>query len=115
MFTSSDFEIGFLFGLLVGEGSFTGDHKKAAIQVRMHRRHEPLLRHMRDLWGGKVNGPYLHDGRHSVVWMVRGKDLLRLLVLLDEHLHRIPDEKIHSRWRKMKRRYNLSQQFELLG
>jgi hypothetical protein len=108
-FTATEFEIGFLFGLLVGEGSFTGDQKKAAIQVRMHKRHYPLLLHMCELWGGKVYGPYLHDGRHAVVWMVRGKDLLRLLVLLDDHLHRVPDEKIHTRWRKLKKRYGLSQ------
>lgn len=112
--TASEFEIGFLFGLLVGEGSFTGDKRQGAVQVRMHVRHEPLLRSMCEQWGGRLNGPYEHDGRHSVVWMVRGNDLLRLLVLLDDHLHRVPDEKLHKRWRRLKRRYGLSQQFDLL-
>lgn len=112
---TDSFDVGFLMGLLVGEGSFTGDRKKAAVQVNMHARHAPLLRHMREKWGGKVYGPYLHGGRHHVLWTIRGKDLVRLLVVLDDYVHRVPDEKIHSRWRRLKKRYNLSQQFELLA
>lgn len=113
-FTATEFEIGFLFGLLVGEGSFTGDGKRPAVRVNMHARHEQLLRHMRELWGGKVHGPYVHDGRHHVIWTVDGKALLRLLVLFDDHLHRVPDGKFHKRWRRLKDLYGLSQQFDLL-
>ena len=82
------FDVGFLMGLLVGEGSFTGDRKKAAVQVKMNTVHRPLLQHMQRLG---------------------------LLVLIDDYLGRIPDVKLRKRWRRLKKRYGLSQQFELLA
>ncbi len=39
----SDFDHGFLVGLLIGEGSFGGDGKQPQVTLRMHTRHEALF------------------------------------------------------------------------
>ena len=38
------FEAGAILGLLIGEGHFGGDRKQAHVTIKMHVRHEPLLR-----------------------------------------------------------------------
>ncbi|MEO7396946.1 MAG: hypothetical protein ABIW84_00120 [Ilumatobacteraceae bacterium] len=86
--------IGWLVGILLGEGSFTGDGKQPAIAVKMHVRHEATLRGMLDLVpGSKLYGPYNHSGRDYFLWQVRGDRcgaLVRLVLdnddLLDDHL-----------------------------
>jgi hypothetical protein len=37
-------QIGFLLGLLVGEGHFGGDGRQPQISLRMHTKHERLFR-----------------------------------------------------------------------
>jgi hypothetical protein len=73
-------------GLIVGEGSFTGDRQQPSLEIRMHRRDiEPLERVQRIL-GGRIFGPYSHGGRQIYVYMLRGRDLKAALPLLHEHL-----------------------------
>src|SRR6476646_10630570 len=81
----TQFDVGFLVGLLIGEGHFGGDGRQAQVTLRMHVRHEPLLR-----WftaavpGGKLYGPYNHGGRHYYQWMARSEVLRQTLIpLLD--------------------------------
>ena len=87
----SPFHIGYLMGLLVGEGSFTGDRKAPALQVKLHEADPlPLLNLQRAL-GGRIHGPYHHAGkdgitRHYTVWYLRGKGLMALLPLIHRHL-----------------------------
>jgi hypothetical protein len=38
------FEIGYLVGLLVGEGHFGGDGRAPQVTLRMHVRHEAIFR-----------------------------------------------------------------------
>ena len=60
-----DFSKGFFVGLLVGEGHFGGDGRQPQVTVRMHARHERLLRWLEEsVPGSKVYGPYFHGGRH---------------------------------------------------
>ena len=40
----TQFDIGFLVGLLVGEGHFGGDGRQAHVTLRMHVRHEAIFR-----------------------------------------------------------------------
>ena len=80
------FALGFSMGLIVGEGSFTGDRQQPALQIRMHRRDlEPLEAVQREL-GGKIFGPYSHAGRNSYVYMLRGAELKRAMPILQQHL-----------------------------
>lgn len=69
-------EVGFLLGVLVGEGSFGGDGRQPQISLRMHVRHRDLfLRLVEWIPGSKLYGPYHHGGRHYHQWMVRGEAL----------------------------------------
>ncbi len=57
----NDFEKGFLLGILVGEGHFGGDGLQGQVTVRMHTRHEPLLRWVRDRVVGVLGTPSILD------------------------------------------------------
>ncbi len=104
---ASDFEIGFLVGILVGEGHFGGDGRQPQITIRMHTDHEPLFRWLeRTFPGGKLYGPYHHGGRDYFQWMVRGSYLREeILPLLEHYLRPELDEKAFRRLTEMRERY----------
>jgi hypothetical protein len=103
----TDYEIGLLVGLLIGEGHFGGDGRQPQVTLRMHVRHEPLFRWLeRTFPGGRLYGPYSHDGRNYYQWMARGRYLRdELIPLLAGRL--APDLDAHSfaRFETMRRRY----------
>lgn len=81
----SEYEVGLLVGLLVGEGHFGGDGRQPQITLRMHVRHEALFRWIEQTFpGGRLYGPYNHGGRHYFQWMARGPYLRDQLVPLLE-------------------------------
>jgi hypothetical protein len=102
-----DFERGLLTGILIGEGSFGGDGKQPQITLRMHVRHEALLRWLQDRFPrSRLYGPYHHGGRHYYQWMARGPALVEdLMPLLDETLTRERDAHAHERYAAMRERY----------
>ena len=102
-------EIGFLLGVLVGEGHFGGDGRQPQITLRMHTDHEALFRWLEETFpGGKLYGPYHHGGRSYYQWMARGEFLRQTLVpLLDRYLDERMDGKAHRRYLEMKDRYRL--------
>ena len=104
---ASEFEHGLLVGLLVGEGHFGGDGRQPQVTLRMHVRHEAVFRWLeRTFPGGKLYGPYHHDGRHYYQWMVRGTYLRDELVpLLREHLSPDLDGHSYGRFSQMVERY----------
>ena len=72
----TQFDFGFLVGLLVGEGHFGGDGRQPHVTLRMHVRHEAIFRWLeRTFPGGRVYGPYHHGGRDYLQWMARGSFL----------------------------------------
>jgi hypothetical protein len=73
-------------GLIVGEGSFTGDRQQASLEIRMHRRDLEALERIQRLLGGRIFGPYLHGGRNQYVYMLRGSELRAALPVIQEHL-----------------------------
>lgn len=95
-------DLGFVLGVLVGEGHFGGDGKQPHITVRMHTRHEQTLRFLAErLPGGRLYGPYHHGGRSYVQFMVRGEPLRRHVVpLLREHLD-LFDDHVRGRFEAM--------------
>ena len=105
----TDLEVGTLIGVLIGEGHFGGDGRQPQVTLRMHTDHETLFRWLvRTFPGGKLYGPYDHDGRRYFQWMVRGQYLREVLVpLLDRHLRPELDAKSHARYQAMKQRYRL--------
>ena len=102
-----EFERGVLLGVLVGQGSFGGDGKQPHVLLRMHVRHEALLRRL-EAWvpRSRLYGPYRHGGRHYFQWVARGPALAEHLVpLLDAELTADLDAYAHERYRGMRERY----------
>jgi hypothetical protein len=104
----SEFDEGFVIGLLVGEGSFGGDGRQAQITLRMHTRHEQIFRWLELTFpAGRLYGPYLHGGRHYYQWMARGWFLADVMVpLFERHLDRL-DPHVRGRFMKMCDRYRI--------
>ncbi len=84
----SDFDRGFLIGLLVGEGSFGGDGRQPQVVLRMHTRHEAIFRWLEARFPNcRLYGPYHHGGRSYYQWMARGRALVEdLLPLLEAEI-----------------------------
>jgi len=103
------FERGFLLGVLVSSGHFGGDGRQPQVTLRMHTDHAALFHWIDSRFpGGKLYGPYRHDGRSYYQWMARGSFLReRLLPLLDAHLRPELDQKACRRYHAMKERYEL--------
>lgn len=80
------FALGYAMGLIVGEGSFTGDRQQPSLEIRMHRRDLAPLESVQGLLGGRIFGPYTHGGRNLYVFMLRGRQLREALPVLEEHL-----------------------------
>jgi hypothetical protein len=104
-----DFEIGYLLGILAGEGHFGGDGRQPQVTLRMHTDHEQLFRWIESRFpGGKLYGPYHHGGRSYFQWMARGEFLRHELIpLLDTWLTEDLDGKTYRRFQEMKKRYQL--------
>jgi hypothetical protein len=73
-------------GLIVAEGSFTGDRKQPSLEIRLHRRDLAPLERVQRMLGGRIFGPYSHGGRHLYVFMLRGNELRAALPTLTTHL-----------------------------
>ncbi len=103
----TQFDHGFLVGLLVGEGHFGGDGRQAQVTLRMHVRHEAIFRWLERIFpGGRLYGPYHHGGRDYLQWMARGPFLRDELVpILDRWLSPDLDRHSFDRFQLMKARY----------
>ncbi|HLG01247.1 MAG TPA: hypothetical protein VI916_12300 [Acidimicrobiia bacterium] len=111
----SDFDAGFFVGVLVGDGCFGGDKRRASVTIRMHINHRNVFDWLMDrLPGGEFYGPYgpyRGDGVHrgaQYVWLARGHFLRETVVpILDRHLKEEHSERAYFRYLGMKRRYGL--------
>jgi hypothetical protein len=98
-------EIAYCMGLIVGEGSFTGDKLAPALQVRLHDSDpEPLL-DLQRVFGGTIYGPYVHGGRHYVFWKLVGWQLLEALPYVDRWLPPSRKRRQFDEWRARWRGY----------
>ena len=99
---TDDFKLGFVMGIIAGEGSFTGDHRTPALQVKMHARDVALLEVLRDQLGGKIYGPYTHGDRYYCLWILRGEELRQAAELFLSHL---PDGHKRTQFMEWARKY----------
>ena len=101
------FERGVVVGVLLGEGSFGGDGKQPQITLRMHTRHEALLRWLKARFPrSKLYGPYRHGERSYYQWMARGRALVEdLLPILEEAIDPELDGHAAARLNQMRERY----------
>lgn len=79
-------ERGIVVGLLVSQGSFGGDGKAPHVILKMHVRHERLMRWLVERFPrSRLYGPYHHGNRHFLQWVARGPALvIDLLPLLED-------------------------------
>jgi hypothetical protein len=103
----SDFDAGFVVGLLVGEGSFGGDGKQPQVTLRMHTRHEALFRWLMARFPrSRLYGPYNHGGRSYYQWMARGRVLVEdVLPLLERSIGPDLDAHAANRLDEMREKY----------
>lgn len=103
----TDYELGLLVGLLIGEGHFGGDGRQPQITLRMHVRHQALFHWLeRTFPGGRLYGPYDHSGRRYYQWMARGPYLRdELLPLIQSRITPDLDGYGHERLIQMMTRY----------
>ena len=101
------FERGVVVGLLIGQGSFGGDGKQPQVTLRMHIRHEALLRWLVERFPHtRLYGPYHHGGRSYFQWMARGEALVDdVLPVLEEELNNQLDTYATERLNTMRERY----------
>ncbi|HVL97569.1 MAG TPA: hypothetical protein VM266_17065 [Solirubrobacteraceae bacterium] len=87
---------GIVAGLLIAEGSFGGDGRQPQVTLKMHVRHERLLRWLVERFPRtKLYGPYHHGDREFFQWMARGRALVQdVLPVLDEAA--IADIDVHA-------------------
>jgi hypothetical protein len=104
---ANQFEEGLLLGVLIGEGHFGGDGRQPQVTLRMHVRHHALFEWIeRAFPGGRLYGPYNHDGRRYFQWMARGAFLRDELVpLLERGLSPELDGHSWERFRRMRTTY----------
>ncbi|MBV8245714.1 MAG: hypothetical protein JOZ38_07325 [Candidatus Eremiobacteraeota bacterium] len=105
----SPLESGLLCGILIGNAHFGGDGRQAQITLKLHVRHEPLMRWILEcVPGGRLYGPYFHGERRYFQLMYRGAALRETLVpLLDHAPWAKIDPHSYERYRAMKERYAL--------
>jgi hypothetical protein len=103
----SERDQGVIVGLLVGQGSFGGDGRQPHVTLKMHIRHEALLRWLESrVPGSRLYGPYDHGGRRYFQWMARGPALVdQLLPILEAHIGPELDEPAYERLTTMTERY----------
>lgn len=82
----SEFDAGFICGLVTGEGSFTGDRKQPVLAIKLHQEDPEPLRFIQARLGGRIYGPYCHAGRRYYFWRLTGKSLYAALPLFADRL-----------------------------
>ena len=80
--------LGYTMGLIVGEGSFCQSGGYPAVQVLLHERDPKPLLDLLLLYGGKLYGPYRHNGSSASMWRLSGQALAATIPLFLRHLPR---------------------------
>jgi hypothetical protein len=103
----SERDKGVVAGLLATQGSFGGDGRQPQVSLKLHVRHEPLLRWLVERFPrSRLYGPYHHGDREFFQWMARGRALVEeVLPVLDEAGLAELDAHAAERLRLMRERY----------
>jgi hypothetical protein len=103
----TDLERGVVCGLLLSQGSFGGDGRQPQVTLRMHVRHEVLLRWLVERFPRtRLYGPYHHADRSYFQWMARGRPLVEdVLPVLEDVVTPALDEPAAARLAEMSRKY----------
>ena len=107
----SEFDAGFICGLVAGEGCFTGDRKQAVLAIKLHQDDPEPLKFIQEKLGGKIYGPYCHDGRRYLFWRLMGKSLYAALPLFAE---RLPPSRKREQFTRWLEKYQLRKTLEIM-
>lgn len=107
----TEFDAGFICGLVTGEGSFTGDRKQPVLAIKLHEDDLAPLVFVQEKLGGKIYGPYCHDGRRYYFWRLIGKSLHGSLPLFAE---RLPASRKRRQFTEWIERYGLTELLEIM-
>lgn len=96
------FMLGYVMGLIVGEGCFTGCKKRPALTMKQKQNLLPLTDCMK-LLGGRINGEYVYPRKEGNVnryhmWTLSSKDLLKAIPIFDKHLPHSEKRKQYIKW-----------------
>jgi hypothetical protein len=84
------FEIGYLMGLLVGEGSFTSSDARPILKVSMTAPDLVTLQYIQQRLGGNINGPYRsNNAAHTpyYTWKTTSTEVLAVICpLILDHM-----------------------------
>lgn len=108
----SEFDAGFICGLVTGEGSFTGDRKQPVLAIKLHQDDPEPLRLIQAKLGGRIYGPYCHAGRRYYFWRLMGKSLYSALPLFSE---RLPESRKRTQFFKWIEKYDLKETLEAMS
>lgn len=101
----TDFEVGFVMGLIVGEGSFTGDGKTYAMEIKMHANDPEPIQYVQRVLGGTIYGPYTRNKREFWHYLLRGFEMRKHIRLFYQHL---PESRKRRQFLKWAEKYNLA-------
>jgi hypothetical protein len=103
----TDLDRGIVCGLLLSQGSFGGDGRQPQVTLRMHIRHETLLRWLVERFPRtRLYGPYHHGDRSYFQWMARGRALVEdVLPVLEGVVTPDLDDPAAARIAEMRSRY----------
>jgi hypothetical protein len=102
----TEFDAGFICGLVAGEGSFTGDRKQPVLAIKLHEDDPAPLLFVQEKLGGKIYGPYSHAGRRYYFWRLTGKSLQASLPLFSE---RLPASRKRNQFTEWIKKYGLAE------
>lgn len=71
----TEYEKGFIVGLIVGEGCFGGDKQNPGVFIRLHADDPEPLNFVKERLGGKIYGIYERQGRRFWDYILRGMEL----------------------------------------
>ena len=105
---NKEFMKGYVFGLIVGESSFSGDKSKPRLSIKMKNDLNPL-KVCQQLLGGRIHGPYNYTGKDGTfrtysMWCLDGSNLLKTLSFIEENL---PESRKKEQFIEWKKHYNL--------
>ena len=105
LLSMDQFALGYAMGLIVGEGSFTGDRQQPSLEVKLHRRDVEPLEHLQRTLGGRIFGPYARGARNHYAYMLRGQELRAAIPLIQAHLPKSWKSVQFEQWRSKYREY----------
>lgn len=98
------FDMGYVMGFIVAEGSFSGDKKSARVAIKQKENREPLEL-CQELLGGRINGPYRYSRKGGGldylydIWSLDGKQLVKALPLFENYLPSSEKRRRFDDWR----------------